>query len=94
MSRPLKKKGLNSKAIKGILMHCPCGKLRAKSLAEAKSQHQSAVARHGHNNEVRFYQCSVYGNWHWSSQISTVDPEGRPWLSVAEQHWNDAQKAQ
>lgn len=80
MARPLTRRPLN---IRATLLPCPCGKLRGRTLNEAKKLRRNAAKRHGNYNPVRYYECS-YGNWHWTSILTPLDPEGRPWLTAAE----------
>jgi len=86
----MSRRGLNPKLVSNILAHCPCGKLRAKTQAEAEVLHHKAVSKHGNNNPVRFYQCA-YDNWHWTSKTELVDSQGRPWSTITEQRWAEAQ---
>ena len=49
---------------------CPdpyCGKTWAADKRTARELYREIVVRTGHQNEVRFYECS--GGWHWSSNL-------------------------
>lgn len=53
---------------------CRCGKVYTLDLKDAKRIRKRTAKHHGHNNQVRYYQCR-YDTWHWTQQLEPPQKE-------------------